>query len=97
MDLRNQGERGRLPEDQREEMGELTCKADGQAGRLDPFNLVRAKLGESAPCLGLADALRPAMQAGQGVLESELMDPHPVNLAGPRSRQKEVTHLDPYR
>ena len=76
LDLGEQGERGREPEDQREEVGELTQKADEKRRRLDPFDLVRTELGEPALCFGFADTLGPAMQAGKGVFDAQLVNAH---------------------
>jgi hypothetical protein len=59
------------------DQGAVAFRGGGQRRRFDPFDLVRTKFSEPAPRLCLADARRPAMQAGEGVFDAELVNPHP--------------------
>ena len=70
MDLSEQSKRGREPEDQSEEVRELTEKADEKRRRFDVFDQFRSELDKPAFRFGLADARRPAVQAGERLRRS---------------------------
>jgi len=97
LDLGKQSERGREPEDQGEEVGELMQKVGEKRRRFDAFDLVRAELGEPALCLGIVDTLRPAMEADQSVLNAELVNAHacdPAREARPATSSCALTQVN---
>ena len=64
------------PQNDRKEMHKLLGKRRQQRLMRDFFHLVRAELRETSLRLGVAQPREPALQAGKGVGDGELVDLH---------------------